>query len=152
MDDKIETKKSYNGKSIDNPHKIAIELCFSQEQYNLLKKGLKPKQMEDKWYIYFQDEWLFFHRSWTGYGIYKAEIVQNNEKYYINEFFVERNKKIYKNLDDNEDIENFTFLIAWGLLKIDVREIFLNRNNNEKSAMELWSNFGSLYISKEEMK
>jgi hypothetical protein len=148
---KTETKIFFKGKSIDNPYKIAIDLCFSQEQYNLIKKGLKPKEMEDKWFIYFENEWLYFHRSWTGYGIYKAEIIENNGKYYIKEFFVERNKEKYKNIDDNRDIQNFTFLIARGLLKVDLREIFF-LNNNEKEAMKLWSNFGSLYISKEEMK
>lgn len=31
-----------------------------------LKRGFVPVQMEHKWFIYFEGDWLRFHRSWTG--------------------------------------------------------------------------------------
>jgi len=151
--DKIATRKTWNNLPIDAPEKIIIELKFSQEQYNKIKRGLIPHEMEDKWFIFFEDNWLYFHRSWTGYGIYKAEIKKDNGNYCIYEFFVERNKEKYKCEDDNEDIDNFTFLIAWGLLDVDVREIFFRNNiNNEKETIKSWSNFGNLFISKKDIE
>ena len=34
-----------------------------------IRAGHIPEMMEDKWFIYWQDDRLFFHRSWTGYCI-----------------------------------------------------------------------------------
>jgi hypothetical protein len=116
------TRETWKNTPIVTPYEIKIELVFSQEQYEKIKKGLIPQEMEDKWFIFFEDDWLYFHRSWTGLGIYKAEIKENNGRYCINEFFVERNAEIYGNGDDNEDIDDFAFLIAWGLLNVDVRD------------------------------
>jgi hypothetical protein len=29
--------------------------------------------MEDKWFVYCKDDWLYFHRSWTGAGIFGVQ-------------------------------------------------------------------------------
>jgi hypothetical protein len=148
--DEIATKKSWNNSPITNPKKIDILLSFSEDQYERIKHGLIPQVMEDKWFIFFENKWLYFHRSWTGCGIYKTEIISENKKYNIKEFFVERNKEIYANENDDEDIDNFVFLIAWGLLKIDVREIFL-KNDTENETLKSWSSFGSLMIAEKDI-
>ena len=141
----IATKNDWKNIPIDTPKKIMIELSFSEEQYNKIIKGLIPQQMEDKWFIFFENNWLYFHRSWTGFGIYKAEIIKNDKKYCINEFYVERNKEKYRTEEDDEDIDNFTFLIAWGLLKST--QAFLQKNiNNGQEAVTAWGNFGSLIL------
>jgi len=36
--------------------------------------GLVPEEIEDKWFIYWEDDTLFFHRSWTGNCIYVSPI------------------------------------------------------------------------------
>jgi hypothetical protein len=35
-----------------------------------MKIGHIPADMDDKWFIFFEDGWLYFHRSWTGDCIY----------------------------------------------------------------------------------
>lgn len=30
--------------------------------------------MEDKWFVYFEEPYLFFHRSWTGVPVYRVEL------------------------------------------------------------------------------
>jgi hypothetical protein len=153
LTNEIATRETWENIPIDTSKKIFVELNFSQEQYTKMKRGLIPHEMEDKWFIFFENNWLYFHRSWTGYGIYKAEIKENNGRYCINEFFVERNKEKYKCENDNEDIDSFTFLIAWGLLNVDVREIFFKKNiNNENETIKSWSNFGGLFISKKDIE
>jgi hypothetical protein len=149
----IATRETWKNIPIKNPQRIFIELVFSEEQYMKIKNGLIPQEMEDKWFIFFENNWLYFHRSWTGFGIYKAEIKRNNEKYCINEFYVEHNKEKYACDNENEDIDNFTFLIAWGLLNVDAREIFFKNNiSNEKETIKSWSNFGSLMIAKRDIE
>jgi len=75
--------------------------------------------MEDKWFIYFENGWLYFHRSWTGFGIYKAQLKKepDGNGNSISEFWVERNQKKYINKDDHKDIQTFSLLITRGLLE-----------------------------------
>jgi hypothetical protein len=96
---------------IDEPHTIAINLTFNEEQYQKLILGLKPKEMEDRWRIYFEDDTLCFLRSWTGFTIFNAKIIKENDFYYIKEFFAERNPDKYKNTNDYYDINIISELI-----------------------------------------
>ncbi len=142
------TKKTWKNIPIDNPKRIDIDLLFTDKQYAKLTKGLIPQQMEDKWFIYYEDEWLYFHRSWTGNGMYKAKLNKVTDGYSIKEFWAERNPQKYKNEDDNTDIETFSFLIARGLLGIDVRNIYSSRNIKSNSdVVKGWSNFGNMLFT-----
>jgi ADP-ribosyl-[dinitrogen reductase] hydrolase len=93
---------------IDVPHKIAIDLSFDEAQYQKLILGLSAKEMEDRWRIKFENDTLFFQRSWTGYTIFEAKIHKENDRYFINEFLVERNPEKYRITDDAYDIEVIT--------------------------------------------
>jgi ADP-ribosylglycohydrolase len=148
MNEFIATKKTWKNFPIENPHRIEINLHFSDKELAKLKKGLIPQQMEDKWFVYYEDDWLYFHRSWTGFGIYKVKLNKEQQGYSIKEFWVERNLEKYKNESDNFDIENFSFLIARGLLGIDVRQIYIDNNvETEADSLKGWSNFGNLLFT-----
>jgi ADP-ribosylglycohydrolase len=145
---RIATSKTRENYPIDKPKKIEIDLHFSTKQFAKLKTGIVPRQMEDKWFIYYEKNWLFFHRSWTGFGIYKANLQKVEDGYSIKEFWAERNKEKYNNEDDDTDIETFSFLIARGLLGIDVRELYFTRNMKaDPDYITGWSNFGQMLYS-----
>ena len=159
----IATKDSWKNIPIKTPKKVNIfkiapdlKLSFSKEQYLKIKNGLIPNEMEDKWFIYFENDWLFFHRSWTGFGIYRAEIVtemDNSEgrEYAIKDFYVERNKKYYNYESDEYDLDVLLQLIVWGLLELDVRKHFFDKyGTGEQSSIKMWSEFGQLIFSEKE--
>jgi hypothetical protein len=50
---------------------LRFEATFDDGQFALLREGLVPKQMEDKWFIYYEEPYLFLHRSWTGEPVYR---------------------------------------------------------------------------------
>lgn len=78
----------------------------------------------------------------------KAKMNKVTDGYSITEFWAERNQEIYKNEDDNTDIETFSFLIVRGLLGIDVRNIYSSRNIKSKTdALKGWSNFGNMLFT-----
>lgn len=150
--EKTATKASWENYPMDNPKRIELELHFTDKQFSKLIKGLIPEQMEDKWFIYYEDNWLYFHRSWTGYGYYKAQLIKEQNGYSIHEFWAERNQKKYENEDDQRDIETFCFLIALGLLGIDVRSIYAARNMlSETDSVQEWSNFGNLLFANQRL-
>ena len=96
---------------IDIRHKIDIDLLFNEEQYQKLILGLSPKEMENRWRIKFENDTLFFQRSWTGYTIFEAKIHKENNSYYINSFYAERNPDKYKITDDGYDVDVLQNLI-----------------------------------------
>jgi hypothetical protein len=137
------------GHRITKPRKIAIDLSFTQEQFEKIKQGLLPAAMEDKWIIYYSRGTAYFHRSWTGYRIYAAKILRHERGYAIREFCAERNINIYNNTDDNEDVATITFLIA-NLLGVDASSIFTAPNMGELDALKLWGLFGRMFFRPED--
>jgi hypothetical protein len=145
----IASKSSWNISPIDNPKCIGINLHFNEKQFAKLTYGLIPEEMEEKWFIYFESDWLYFHRSWTGFGIYKAQLIREKAGYFIKEFWAERNEEKYSNTNDNEDIHTLLFLIARGLLDVEIKSIFTEKNiKPETDPLKDWSNYGSLNLSK----
>lgn len=144
----IATKAKWENHPIDNPKKIDFSIHFNHKQFEKLKHGLIPQQMEDKWFVFYENDWLYFHRSWTGFGLYKAQLIKEQDGYSLKEFWAERNQEKYKNEDDNVDIENISFLIARGLLGIDVRKLYADKHiQSEGDSIKGWSNFGHLLFT-----
>ena len=113
----IATRESWEIESIKNPQPLSINLQFSKADLFELRKGVIPRDMEERWFIYYENEWLYFHRSWTGYGFYKAKLNKTKEGYSIDEFWVERNNVEITPEKDQYDLETFRLLIEIVLLK-----------------------------------
>lgn len=121
------TKTSWQNFPMLSPKRIEIALHFNKRQYFMLTKGFIPEKVEDKWFIFYEDDWLYFHDVNTGLGIYKAQLIEETNGYSIKEFLVERNQDKKMNENDKIDIENISFLIARGLLGIEASKILVNK-------------------------
>jgi hypothetical protein len=142
---------------MENPKRIQLDhgrgLGYNKDHVDIIKKGFIPKTKEDKWYIYSEDDWLFFYSSWNGQGIYKTEIKNINGRYIIDDFYAERNSKIYSNTDDVFDYHILRVLIEWGLLGYDCRNMCLTlHNKTEADTAKLWDILGNFFISSEEIE
>lgn len=84
---------------------------FSPEQMRQLQNGVVPEQMEDKWFIYFDDNTLYFHRSWTGFCVYTVHFVEHGGEYAVASVDVSRNPEQYKSNDIVEDARLLNELI-----------------------------------------
>ena len=78
--------------------------------------ALLPQQMEDKWFIYFEDDWLYFHRSWTGTCIYAVRLSAAGAGKKVVEAWVNRDPGQYKKADDRYDTEILGYLVERLLL------------------------------------
>ena len=61
---------------------LPFECNFTEAEFLRLKRGFVAKSMDDclradRWHIFFNDPWLTFVRSWTGFCVYKVRL----EKY-----------------------------------------------------------------------
>lgn len=54
--------------------KISYNACFTAAQYECIKRGHVPMEMEDKWYVYYEEPHLWFVRSWTGLRVFRVTL------------------------------------------------------------------------------
>lgn len=107
----IATKDSWKILDMPNENKIIkLNINLTSENINKLKKGHIPKEMEDHWFAYYDNNKFYIYRSWTGYCLYVIDIPEDGN---ITNAIVNRNKEQYKNEDDNEDIRVINNLIYW---------------------------------------
>ncbi len=53
---------------------LPYSAVFDDQQLTLLKVGLIPRVMENKWFIYYDEPHLFLHRSWTGLPVFRLTL------------------------------------------------------------------------------
>ena len=90
---------------------------FSMPEVDRLEVGYVPGTMEDKWFIYFENGWLRFHRSWTGACIYGLKVQTTSEGGQVTESWVNRDAEQYRGTDVEYDRRLVDFLIDAFLLK-----------------------------------
>lgn len=64
---KAATRESWGiGSSGEQWDHVAYARRFLPEEFGRIVHGFIPTDMDDKWFIYFEENMLHFHRSWTG--------------------------------------------------------------------------------------
>lgn len=94
-----------------------LGLHFSSGEMERIRQGFVPRVMEDKWFLYFSEDVLHVHRSWTGYCIYRAHFRPERVGFTLTHAEVNRNPEQYTETDITEDsghlwnvIKNFLLL------------------------------------------
>jgi len=82
-----------------------------------IRRGLVPEQMEDKWFIFWEDDSLFFHRSWTGFCIYAVHFICDEEHCRMASAEANRDPAQYSMDLDERDTELISYLIDLLLLR-----------------------------------
>ena len=50
---------------------------FSSGEFEQLQRGVVPRDMDEKWFIFYEPPTLFLHRSWTGELVYRVTFEPN---------------------------------------------------------------------------
>ena len=96
---------------------LGFAATFDDAETESLVLGLVPKEMEDKWFIYFEHGWLLFHRSWTGACIYGVHLERSTGGARVVDSWVSRDPTQYKGDDVEYDRKLLRFLIDAFLLR-----------------------------------
>jgi hypothetical protein len=88
----------------DKAVRVPLLIEYSEPAFEAMKLGFIPRSMEDKWFIFYEDSWLYFHRSWTGFCLFKLMFEHIENKYIASEFWAERDESIYKYVSEENDI------------------------------------------------
>ncbi len=89
-------------KTVEIPAQIeefVLEKRLTRDDIKRIEEGHRPEEMEDKWFMYYENSKLFIHRSWTGYCIYVVDISESGELKAI----VNRNSEQYREKDIERD-------------------------------------------------
>ena len=111
----VMTAKSTDWKTEKMPDETDIldfQRSFSPEEFQRILLGLVPRAMEDKWFIYYADEIVNFHRSWTGHHIYSVCLKEQDDgSRQIVKAIVNRNKDQYNAQDNAYDAALLGYII-----------------------------------------
>lgn len=90
---------------------LPFHRAFTTAEVAALQHGMLPGQMEDKWFGVLSEGALDFHRSWTGYHIYRLLLRTEGRGLVGYKLIVSRGQSQYTNTDDARDLECVAFLI-----------------------------------------
>jgi len=97
---------------------IPLDRRFSKEEMERIRRGVVPEVMEDKWFVYWQEDQLYFHRSWTGRCIYVVKFVEEEEWFRMIEAEVNGDREEYNKSDFSDEPAKISYLIDVLLLRI----------------------------------
>ena len=103
----------------ENTITIDLDREFAPQEMDRIRIGLLPKQQEDKWFIYWQDNSLHFHRSWTGFCIYIVRFAVENVGCRMIGAVVNGNPEQYEASDEAREAELISHLVDVLLLRRD---------------------------------
>lgn len=100
----METAKrgDWNAESMpDECERLSVAKRYSFEEFGRIATGVVPLEMEDKWFVYYEEPWLFLHRSWTGFCIFRVRFEEGSDGMFVAEAFVNRRPEEYGGSEDD---------------------------------------------------
>ena len=95
----------------ENADQLPANKLYHLEQWDQISRGLMPEEMEDKWFIYEENYWVYFHRSWTGICIFKAHFSIQGENLVLDEAFVDA-ETLGENLVRKDRYQDFLYWLV----------------------------------------
>ena len=95
---------------------LSLQRAFTEQEYERIRLGFIPEAMEDKWFIFTEEDTLYVHRSWTGHCIYQLTLIKEDTDYLVGAALVNRDESQYSGGDDSYDEKLLMFLIDHLLL------------------------------------
>ncbi len=105
----IANRQSYFKELSPLREEISYIRKITDEEYEKIHQGFSPKENSDKWYIFLEEDKIFFYRSWSGECIFIAEY--SNKEKEIQNIIVCRDPDIYEFYSFKDDILLFEDLL-----------------------------------------
>ena len=79
---------------------LSLNIQLTSDELEKIKKGHIPEEMEDHWFMYFDNNKLYIHRSWTGICIFVVDVLDSG---LIHHAIVTRDDSKYKSKNNQKD-------------------------------------------------
>ena len=91
---------------------LGYQKVFRAADVKKIMSGYKPEDMNDRWFIYCEDSWVYFVRSWTGHHIFGFELaVSPDRSASVVASWANREIDEYQSKSKENDIQTITDLI-----------------------------------------
>jgi len=85
-------------------------------EYQALLMGFLPRDMDDRWFMYANEGYVYLHRSWTGHCIFRLKIEVIKDDCLLTELRINRDTDQYKSTNvevDKREVDSIlSYLIA----------------------------------------
>ncbi len=126
----------------ERTRKIFPGFSYSAEEYERIRNGFRPTVMEDKWFIFWESDVLYFHRSWTGWCAYKVAFTKDGDSMKTGEVEVNGDTSQYSGMEDDYEASVLGYLIDILLLGRKREPPQPAGMEKEQAALFLWSVMG----------
>jgi hypothetical protein len=95
---------------------LSYSRTFTSDEYRQITFGHIPKEMEDKWFIFFENDRIYFHHSSTGLCMYEVVLRPSGKLYLVDSVQVNRDPSQNLETDDEFELEILSSLFRRLLL------------------------------------
>ena len=100
-----------------NHIRVSLDVYYDENEIERIRMGFIPRQMEEKWFIFWERRRLHFHRSWTGYCEYIVTFRRERAGYRMTEALINRDRSQNRETNDEMDLLLIPRLIGKYLLR-----------------------------------
>lgn len=93
-------------------HVVELNIEVPEEAMDQLKRGHIPDAMEDHWFMYADDEFIRYYRSWTGLPVFEAHYTRCDDGYLIDVLRINKSVCYFNSKNDLPEITLFIYLIV----------------------------------------
>jgi 8-oxo-dGTP pyrophosphatase MutT (NUDIX family) len=90
---------------------LPLEVRYGPQEMAAIRRGYVPSEMEEKWFIFYEDGVLHCHRSWTGVCIFRVYFRPVDSGWQAWQVEINRHWEQYQQTDDREDLDLLTGII-----------------------------------------
>jgi ADP-ribose pyrophosphatase YjhB (NUDIX family) len=84
--------------------RIDLDVRYDETAMARIRKGFLPGEMEDHWFAWFDDPFLYLHRSWTGFCIYQVDFIREGGVWVARYALVNQDPTQHECADDKEEV------------------------------------------------
>ncbi len=105
----------------EDPHlDLGLSHSYTSSQFERIRQNFVPMDIDEKWFIYYKEPWLYIHRSGTGVCVYGVRFETSTDGASIVESWANRDSEQYQETSIESDRELCTFFIGTLLLGQDL--------------------------------
>ena len=121
--------------------RLRINVKFTPSEMQAIQKGIVPREMEDKWFIFYEDGVLHMHRSWTGLCLYRIQFDKTADGCVATQVTINDDPDEYQAENDERELDSVRALINILLLG-RYEEYPTDSPGSDASVLQQWSVLG----------
>lgn len=98
---------------------LGFQADFTTDEHESILRGFQPDEMEQKWSVCCDGDWVYFCRSWTRFMIFALRLERTASGARVADSLVSRDAKQYRSTDLDDDRRLVRGLIDGWLLGRD---------------------------------